>query len=341
MFEETFTYINSQLNDTESHELNGLLEKLSVNLYQIVSNSEKDCLKELTDASEAFKEANYKRWKIGFQKLEMLRYISIEAGKDFQKTFLALPQYESDPLLGVLMRQHAHACRITGEIILLLKGGYPSGALARWRTLFEISVNCLVIHKYGSNAAIDFIKYGKVKAAEGMAEYQKTAREMNVQPYTEAEISEAMTSKEKLTNGEPHFHWARKYTGYSKLEKLREHIGLGKWSHNYKLASKYVHADHCEMQSLHGIPEGSREVLLVGPSGSGMVEPAHMTAITLAQITGAFLTARVNDDELNHTNSTLFQLLIEQYIDAVGNSFLQCSETPEPKQESPGRSQGS
>ncbi len=68
----------------------------------------------------------------------MLNQISIEAGMEFQKYFLTFPEYMADPLLGVLMRQHANACRITGEIILMLKGGYPDGAIARWRTLFEI-----------------------------------------------------------------------------------------------------------------------------------------------------------------------------------------------------------
>lgn len=225
------------------------------------------------------------------------------------------------------MRQHANACRIAGEIILLLKGGYPDGALARWRSLFEISVTCLVINKYGCDAAKDYIRHGLIKAVEGMEEYQKTAKEMNLQPYDENEISAAIAFKEQISDGESHFHWARKYAGFSKLEKLREDVGLGKWSHNYKLASRNVHADYSEMLSLFAMCEAKQDMLLVGQSNSGMIEPAHMTAITLAQITSAFLTAHIHEDnELDYTNSTLFLMLIQHYVDAVGESFLKCSQ---------------
>lgn len=325
MFEKILNHVKEQLDECgDSSEL--LLERSSLFLYEQMSASEDENVKELMRISEEFNQRNYLRWKDGFQKLEMLRQISIEAGMEFQKHFLTIPKYETDPLLGVLMRQHANACRIVGEIILLLKGGYPDGALARWRTLFEISVTCLVIKKYGRDAANDYIRHGRVKAVEGMEEYQKTAKEMNMQPYDENEISAAIALKDQISGGESHFHWAKKYAGFSKLEKLREDVGLGKWSHNYKLASRNVHADYSEMLSLLAMSDAKQDMLLVGQSNSGMVEPAHMTAITLAQITSAFLTAPIHEDnDLDHTNSVLFMLLIQSYVDAVGESFLKCS----------------
>lgn len=328
MFEGILKHVQEQLDEcSEPYELSDILEKSSLFLYELMNASEDEDVKELNLLSTNFNEMNYLRWKDGFQKLEMLRQISIEAGMEFQKHFLSIPEYETDPLLGVLMRQHANACRITGEIILLLKGGYPDGALARWRSLFEISVTCLVINKYGRDAASDYIRHGMVKAAEGMEEYQKTAKDMNLQPYDENEISVAIALKEKLLDGEKHFHWAKKYAGFSKLEKLREDVGLGKWSHNYKLASRNVHADYTEMLSLFAMSEAKQDILLVGQSNSGMVEPAHMTAITLAQITSAFLTAHIHEEnELDYTTSTLFLMLIKRYVDAVGKAFLKCLE---------------
>ncbi|RWU08078.1 hypothetical protein EGC76_11500 [Pseudidiomarina gelatinasegens] len=327
MFEEILKHVNKRLDDcTEPYEFSEVLERCSLHLYELMTASDEASVKELNLTSEEFNKRNYLRWKDGFQKLEMLRQISIEAGMEFQKHFLSIPKYETDPMLGVLMRQHANACRITGEIILLLKGGYPDGAIARWRSLFEISVTCLVINKYGSDAAKDYIRHGRVKAVEGMEEYQKTAKEMNLQPYDENEISAAIALKEKISDGESHFHWARKYAGFSKLEKLREDVGLGGWSHNYKLASRNVHADYSEMLSLFAMSEAKQDMLLVGQSNSGMAEPAHMTAITLAQITSVFLTAHIHEDnELDYTNSTLFLMLIKHYVDAVGESFLKCS----------------
>ncbi|MCG9738468.1 DUF5677 domain-containing protein [Shewanella insulae] len=337
MFEEILKHVKEQMDEnSEPYELSELLERSSLHLYELMSAAEEENVKELNLGSEEFNKMNYLRWKDGFQKLDMLRQISIEAGMEFQKHFLSIPEYETDPLLGVLMRQHANACRIAGEVILLLKGGYPDGALARWRSLFEISVTCLVINKYGRDAAKDYIRHGRVKAVEGMEEYQKTAKEMNLQPYDENEISAAIALKEEMSEGETHFHWARKYAGASKLEKLRENVGLGKWSHNYKLASRNVHADYSEMLSLFAMSEAKQDMLLVGQSNSGMVEPAHMTAITLAQITSAFLTAHIHEDnDLDYTNSTLFLMLIKHYVDAVGESFLECSDRSQTQSNKP------
>lgn len=328
MFKEILKHVKEQLEEsTESYDLSELFDRSSLHLYELMSASEEENVKKLTLNADEFNKRNNLKWKEGFQKLEMLRQISIEAGMEFQKHFLSIPEYETDPLLGVLMRQHANACRITGEIILLLKGGYPDGAIARWRSLFEVSITCLVINKYGRDAAIDYIRHGKVKAVEGMEEYQKTAKEMNLQPYDDHVLSAAVALKDQITDGESHFHWAKKYAGFSKLEKLREDIGLGKWSHNYKLASRNVHADYCEMLSLFAMSEAKQDMLLVGQSNSGMVEPAHMTAITLAQITSAYLTAHIHEENgLDYTNATLFMLLIQRYVDAVGDSFLKCSE---------------
>lgn len=328
MFEEILKNVKEQLDKcTDPHELSDVLERSSSYLFDVMSTSEEENVNKLILDSEEFNKRNYLRWKGGFQRLEMLRQISIEAGMEFQKQFLTITEYESDPLLGVLMRQHANACRIAGEIILLLKGGYPDGAVARWRSLFEISVTCLVINKYGRDAAQDYIRHGRVKAVEGMEEYQKAAEDMKLKPYDEDEISAAIALKEQLSGGENHFHWARKYAGVSKLEKLREDVGLGKWSHNYKLASRNVHADYSEMLSLFAMSEAKQDMLLVGQSNSGMVEPAHMTAITLAQITSAFLTAHIpEENKLNYSNSILFLHLIQHYVDAVGESFLKCSE---------------
>lgn len=337
MFKEILKHVKEQLDkNTEPYDLSELFDKSSLHLYELMSASEEENLKELTLSTDEFNKGNNLKWKDGFQKLEMLRQISIEAGMQFQKHFLSVSKYETDPLLGVLMRQHANACRITGEIILLLKGGYPDGAIARWRSLFEISVTCLVINKYGRDAAIDYIRHGKVKAVEGMEEYQKTAKEMNLQPYDDHELSAAIALKDQILDGESHFHWAKKYAGFSKLEKLREDVGLGKWSHSYKLASRNVHADYSEMLSLFAMAEAKQDMLLVGQSNSGMVEPAHMTAITLAQITSAFLTAHIHENnELDYTDSTLFLLLIQHYVDAVGESFLKCSEKSQTQSNKP------
>lgn len=323
MFDNILKHSQEQLEQTnEPYEYEDVIKRSSKHIYELMCASEKKDFQKIDCATEEFNHRNFQRWELGFQKLEMLRQISIEAGAEFQKYFLTIPQYVNDSLLGVLMRQHANACRISGEIILLLRGGYADGALARWRTLFEILVTCLVLHKHGNDAANDYILHGKREAIRGMEEYQKTAQEMNREPYNEDEIAHMLKMKD-LCDQNNSYHWAQKYAGVSKFEKLREYVGLGKWSHDYMLASRNVHAYFSEMLSLQAMSEAKQDCLLAGQSNSGMAEPASMTAITLMQITTIFITAHINEENnLNYTNSTLFMMIMEKYVNAVGESFV-------------------
>ncbi len=308
-----------------------LIERISDAVYGLMALREADNVAEISESDRAFVERNYARWQRGFHKLEMLRQISIEAGIAFQKQFLKHPIYHTDPLLGVLMRHHANACRITGEILVLLRCGYPDGALARWRTLFEILVTSTVLHRYGNDAAIDYIKHGKIQAVEGMKEYQKTAKDMSLEPYEEADLQAAIRYAEELSDGKQYFKWAEKYTGFGKLEKLREHVGLGKWSHNYKWASQSVHADFSEMRAMLAMAEAKQDLMLVGPSNSGLIDPAHMTAISLMQISAMFLTAHMgNSKVIDYTDSLVYMSLMDRYAEAVGREFLACAAAAPP-----------
>lgn len=176
MFEEILKDIDSKLieNEIDEEEYKAHISKISHVIYKTLAETEQEEINDLNRRSDDFSSRNYNRWRAGFNKLQALKEISIEAGMEFQKQCLSNDKYLTDPLFGVLMRLHATSCRITGEIICLLKGGFPDGALARWRTLFEISVNCLVLNRYGNEAAIEYIKHGQVKSAEGMIEYQNT-----------------------------------------------------------------------------------------------------------------------------------------------------------------------
>jgi Family of unknown function (DUF5677) len=324
MFSALFKIAEEELRgDSKSVDYENILNLVSEKLYDLTVSTEVDNVNQLNMKNEAFIKRNYERWKSGFQKLQMLHEISLEAGMEFQKQFLQYPEYETDPLLDVLMRHHVSACRITGEIILLLRGGYADGALARWRTLFEISVNGLVIQKHGRNAAKDYIKHGKITAITGMMEYQKTAKDMNREPYSDNELETAILLKEKLSGGNNSFCWAREHAKVGKLGRLVEYVGMGKWSHDYKLACEQVHANYSEMLSLLGMSEAKQDMLLAGPSNSGLVEVAHMTAIILSQITEIFLTSHINEsNKLDYSDSMIYLSLIKKYVDAVGVEFL-------------------
>ncbi|MGI2107225.1 DUF5677 domain-containing protein [Shewanella frigidimarina] len=325
MFEELLEMVEKKLKESDSKaDYEAIIDLASKVLIEDTLLHEKDTVGKVISENDAFIRRNRETWSLGFQKLHALRETSLQAGMNFQKQFLEYELYQTDELLGVLMRQHAHACRICGEIIHLLEGGYSDAAVARWRTLYEMVITCLLIKMYGRDAAIDYIKYGVVKNAEGINEHQRTANEMGVETFSQEEIDFVNSQKHEITEGNSSWHWARKYAGVSKIEKLREHVGLDKWSHNYKLASRNVHSDYFEMRCLYAMSEAKSDMLLVGQSNSGLTEPAHFTAISLAQITSIFLTAYIEDEskELDYQDSLLFMKVIDNYVKEVGEAFL-------------------
>lgn len=325
MFEELLDLVEAKLCENgEAPSYESIISFASDILIKDTKEQEEKNVQRVVSDHDAFIERNRERWTIGFRKLHALRETCLQAGMNFQEQFLRIPKYETDELIGVFLRQHAHACRISGEIIHLLEGGYPDAALARWRTLYEIVVTCLVIKKCGKEAAIDYIKHGMVKTAEGIEEHRKTSEAMGQSTFTDEDAEYYSNLKEEITNGKSNWHWARAHTGFAKLEKLREYVELDKWSHNYKLASRNVHSDYFEMASLYAMNEAKQDMLVCGQSNSGLTEPAHFVAISLAQITSIFLTAYIEDEnsDLDYKDSLLFLKIIDNYVNEVGEAFL-------------------
>jgi len=307
-------------------------EMLVDETYKSLETDRTKNLQEIISDEDGFVERNYERWKEGFDLLRMFRHICLGAGHLFQQEFLKYPQFKEDVLLGVLMRLHARACRVTGEVIALLINGYPDGALSRWRTLHEIAVISIVLKKYGQAAAEDYIRYARVQVVNGMERYQKTAQAMGREPYSLEEIEKAREWRSKILASDKAFEstngWARKYVGASKFEKLQIAVGLEKWDSDYASASLDIHSAYREMRSLLGMAEAKEEILLSGPSNSGMTEPAHFTAIALSQITATFILTYSEDEEcpIDHTGSAIFTQLINRFVHEIGAAFLAVDE---------------
>ena len=311
----------------DSHQSN--LDKIVDKLYEDFKASQSTLLSDIYSNSQGFLDRNYKRWKDGFDRLRLFHHYCIETGQAFQEEFLKYPQFTNDPLLGVLMHFHARACRITGEVITLLINGYADGALSRWRTLHEIAVTAMVISNYGREAAEDYTQYGLLQSVEDMKSYQETALSMGRQPYSKEELEEALQIREEILekygNGFLSSNaWARKYVGGGKFDKLRKDVGLEKWSNDYKMASRDIHTDFREMKSLFAMSEADQEILLCGPSNSGMVEPAHCTAIALTQITATFVFTYLDEENspIDYKKSMISMKLIRQMSKDIGNTFL-------------------
>jgi hypothetical protein len=75
------------------------------------------------------------------------------------KRYKALPD--------ALLRLNVRACQITSEVITLLENGFADGAMARWRTLYEVSVVAMVIAEGGETLAKRYVDHQYVEAKGG------------------------------------------------------------------------------------------------------------------------------------------------------------------------------
>ena len=90
------------------------------------------------------------RWGIALDQLRLLHDLCSDEGEKFQRRALKRGKKGRGARTNALLKLHARACQVSAEAICLLENGYANGAMARWRTLYEIEVTATVLAD-GSN----------------------------------------------------------------------------------------------------------------------------------------------------------------------------------------------
>ena len=110
-------------------------------------------LKKEREDRSGFEARNFQRWKRGFDALEFFCGVAHEVGSAFNTTFRSEVKAQQDHRFEALTHLHARAILVTEEVLCLLRGGFPDGALARWRSLHEIAVHARAWTSYRLSSA--------------------------------------------------------------------------------------------------------------------------------------------------------------------------------------------
>ena len=89
----------------------------------------------------AFRQRLRVRWEKPLDLLKIIISVAIEVGDTQRKNQRRSRSRKNLYTRAVLTLLHARSCQVTREIVALIEAGYADGAMARWRTLHEISVN--------------------------------------------------------------------------------------------------------------------------------------------------------------------------------------------------------
>lgn len=228
-----------------------------------------------------------RRWGKPLGMLRMLLTISREFGAEVAE----LRSLDDSHLNNVLLRLHVRACQVTAEIITLLENGYADGAMARWRTLHEISIVMALINENGEQLAERYIAHRVVEAKYGKDQYELCYEQLGYQPLTqeecdeiEKEFEDAISTYGKEFSGP--YGWAVDYVpkgrGRIGLGDLEAAAGRSAMASHYKLASHNVHAGpHALFFRLGLMGEFG---LLSGASNAGLTEPGQNAAASLVFI---------------------------------------------------------
>lgn len=269
-----------------------------------------------------FEDRCLERWMAAFDHLEIMWHVAEELGEKNSEEVRRTFGFDAGSVRVALDNLFPKALLISREIICLLKGGYPDGALARWRSLHEVVVTSMYISKHGEEVALSYLASFHFAARRAMRQLVEHASKSGIEPPTLEELAEfdarctdAETRLgrcvERDADGEwPKINPIKQHRNFYEIEKS---VDLGHWRPRYKWASMYLHAGHRPNTHVLGMSESERDAHLTGQSNGGFVDPMQMTAISLGQATITYLLSEVNVDRLVYAK--VMSQLVDEMLD--------------------------
>jgi len=243
-------------------------------------------------AFEDFKLGIQDRWGGGLDGLRMLLDLSLQLGGENHRR-LSRSKAKSGLLVRhTIVRLHARACQTTAEIILLLENGYADGAMARWRTLHEITMVATVLADGDDELSERYLAHEVVEAKQALDEYERNYREIGMRPLSKRKVDRCNANYERVVkvygdDFKAPYAWASKVVGkkrpkFSDIENLAGNSSMRSY---YKMASYNIHATPRGISfRLGNIEEPG--VVSAGASNAGIEEPGSNAAFSITHVSG-------------------------------------------------------
>jgi Family of unknown function (DUF5677) len=234
------------------------------------------------------------RWRKPFDLFDVVARICLELGeeeaKDARRRRLAGAQLEA------LLRLQARACLLTAEIRSLLHAGHASGAMARWRSLHDVSVVAGFLYASPNDVAERFLLHYEATRVRELKALQAAAPRLHQGTRASWAVADAARRRDLLRAaygddyGESDYDWAADalHNKRPKLTDLEERVNLDHWRPYVQIAHRTIHAGPAGLYGDIGAPDPNA-MMLAGPSDTGLGDPAQATIIALQNVTTALL----------------------------------------------------
>ena len=269
----------------------GLEEPLSIAVSDVLQESGPALLSQLRrrwpserrDANRElgkFETRLRERWFAPLDLMEMLIAIAANAGAMHNQRLRAASDFKRPTVLDVTTRLHARACQVANEILILLRHGYADGAMARWRTLHELSVTALFISQGDDETARRYSEYEVVESAAAAEDYRDHQTRLGFDPIRPTELANLHRLRNELCErygkafGGP-YGWAAHRFPSAKMDfaKLAAAVQVQHFTPYVNLAHQRIHAGPKGVFFQLGSLGDDNRILLIGPSNYGLADP--------------------------------------------------------------------
>ena len=251
-----------------------------------------------------FQRRNEKRWKPAFAALEALWCICSEVGGEFNSHHRSEAVELQDYRFEALTTLHARSLLVAREALALMRQGYADGALARWRTLHEVSAIALFIQVAEPDVALRYLASFRFQGYRAALQIDEIFGKGSRESFTDEELAEMRVACGRLEAqfgaklGDD-YEWARPGLSLPPKAKvtfrhIETAVGLTGFRPYYRWASQHNHGGYRPPHQGLGMVEARTPMLLIGPSDSGMIDPLQLVALSLAKATAALLLWRAS-----------------------------------------------
>lgn len=280
-------------------------------------------LKQQNTNTICFHQELYREWQPAFELIESFVLFVLDTTNILIQKLTSgdKKKYKTD----VIVRLQTRAIHITKEVITLLQGGYPDGAMVRWRGLHEIAVISLFLMDSPEKISEKYLKHAAIKQWKEADSYNTHSKKLKYPPIRQKEISKYVAQKDKLRKQYPsekqfssEWGWLPSQTFKRKtFEELEKHTKMDYLHPFYNLACNAIHGGSRGLIQLGNLSttKSANDALYAGPSNDGLADPLMLTAISLRITTSCVVNLHPSLE--NHITMGLIDNYIEDISDVA------------------------
>jgi hypothetical protein len=319
----------------------GMLPKIAGIITSELHRSKRELLQGLSEDRNELQSEIRRRHGLAFENYEAATYLAYELGADLHETYKdSIDSRGEDPTCEVLFLLHGRCCTIAAEILHLIKGGFSDGAVARQRTLHELTVTVDLISSHPElNLAERYIAYAMIEQYADMIAYQENAERLGQDRFTDEEVREIEKGRDQVlarygsTFSRPNQWAAPLFPTQNKsitFKALQDRAGLGHKRPYYKYANHQIHAGpRAALLNLHTPPGGRFLSIGAGARSYGdFAETAHLALIDALACTACLMVYVQEYVDSDNWDRTIGLMCLRKLVEDAGLSLLRSSRKP-------------